>query len=402
MEMPEEPTLRLLVYLDAPFRIADTPTGPRIATHPMDYTFVGVFLAEVARHFRSTLLLGRLEDTKRLGDFVPLPSHLELAPLPFYSSLADFGAVARAAPRTVTSFWRALDQADVVWISGPHPFGLILAAQAAARRTPFLLGIRQDVTRYFPARLRSRRSRPVLLPLRAVDLAFRALSRWTPSMVAGLDLAQRYGGGTDRSFVLMDSAISERDLAEAPHAQNWSDTVELLTVGRIDAEKNPLLLIDALAELDSRYRLTWVGDGPMKSDVIRRAKTLGVDGRLDLRGWMPFGPPLLDLYRRAHVFVHVSLTEGVPRVLYESLACATPVVATDVGGVRAALDHGRAGLVVPPRDADAVVGAVERIANDRHLRELLVHRGLELARDRTCEAQAARAAAFIAQAARPL
>jgi glycosyltransferase involved in cell wall biosynthesis len=98
------------------------------------------------------------------------------------------------------------------------------------------------------------------------------------------------------------------------------------------------------------------------------------------------------------VFAHVSLTEGVPRVLFEALACAAPVVATDVGGVRSALDDGQAGLLVPPHDAPALVEAIERIVKDEPLRDRLVDRGLKLARERTREVQAARVAAFIARA----
>jgi glycosyltransferase involved in cell wall biosynthesis len=105
---------------------------------------------------------------------------------------------------------------------------------------------------------------------------------------------------------------------------------------------------------------------------------------------------LMALYRSAHVFVHVSRTEGVPQVLVEAMACGTPVVATDVGGVGSALDRGRAGLLVPPGDADALVRAIVRLIDDGELRRQLVARGLELASHVTLEAEAARVAAFVA------
>jgi glycosyltransferase involved in cell wall biosynthesis len=133
-------------------------------------------------------------------------------------------------------------------------------------------------------------------------------------------------------------------------------------------------------------------------DAVRgRAAALGVADRLRLRGWIPFGAELLDLYRQSHIFVQVSLVEGVPRVLYEAMACATPIIATDVGGVRSALDDGRAGLLVPPGDLDALVDALRRLASDVELRRKLVTRGLELVQDLTLEAQAARVAQFIAE-----
>jgi glycosyltransferase involved in cell wall biosynthesis len=104
-----------------------------------------------------------------------------------------------------------------------------------------------------------------------------------------------------------------------------------------------------------------------------------------------------DLYRQAHIFVRVSFQEGVPRVLYEAMAFATPIVATDVGGVRPALDGGRAGLLVPPGDLDALVDAVRRLTSDVELRTALLTRGLELVQELTLEAQAARAAQVIAE-----
>jgi glycosyltransferase involved in cell wall biosynthesis len=185
----------------------------------------------------------------------------------------------------------------------------------------------------------------------------------------------------------------------APGERDWSGEIVLLTVGRIDAEKNPFLVVEALAELNrrrpGRFRLRWVGVGPLAEDVRRRAAEAGVGDRFELPGYMPFGPELLDLYRGAHAFVHVSLTEGVPQVLTEALASGTPIVATDVGGVAAALEDGAAGLLVPPDDEDALVEAVLRLADDAELRARLVERGLELARGRTLEAEAERVARFL-------
>ena len=156
--------------------------------------------------------------------------------------------------------------------------------------------------------------------------------------------------------------------------------LDLLTVGRIDAEKNPLLLVGALADVErarpGRFRLRWAGVGPLADEVRRRADELGIGDRIELLGYVPFGPELLAEYRRAHVFLHVSLTEGVPHVLVEALSSGTPIVATDVGGVRAALDDGAAGLLVPPDDAAA-----------------LTHRALPARRRRS--------AAFAARRARP-
>ena len=207
-------------------------------------------------------------------------------------------------------------------------------------------------------------------------------------------------GGADVT-VMAPSLVRAADVVEAPPARDWSGEIALLTVGRIDAEKNPLLLVEAMAVLlrddPGRYRLRWVGSGPLAGAVQERAAELGIQERIELLGYVAFGPRLLDLYRDAHAFVHVSLTEGIPQVLVEALASGTPVVATDVGGVRGGLGGGRAGLLVPPDDLEALVEAVRRLAVDAELREGLALRGLELARARTLEAEGARIATFLAK-----
>ena len=196
------------------------------------------------------------------------------------------------------------------------------------------------------------------------------------------------------------SLIRAGDVVPEAASRDWSGTIELLSVGRLEPEKNPLLLVDALARLErerpGRYRLTWFGQGQLRDAVLAYANASGVAHALDLRGFVSFGPDLLAFYRSAHLFVHVSLTEGVPQVLIEALASGTPIVATDVGGVAATLDHGQAGLLVPPQNVDAFVAAVLRMTDDEELRTQTVRRGLEAARRRTLEAEADRVARFMA------
>ena len=127
-----------------------------------------------------------------------------------------------------------------------------------------------------------------------------------------------------------------------------------------------------------------------------RARELGVEHRVELLGFVPFGESLLERYRSAHIFVHVSLTEGVPAVLAEAAASGTPIVATAVGGVASALEQGAAGVLVPPDDVDALVAAIVALTDDPALRVKLASRGLQIAAGWTLDAQAVRLQRFIA------
>ena len=134
--------------------------------------------------------------------------------------------------------------------------------------------------------------------------------------------------------------------------------MRLLTVGRIEQEKNPLLLVDVIEELEredpGRYLATWAGDGEMRKELIEEASRRGLADRIEMPGFVQFGEPLFALYREADAFVHTSLTEGVPGVLVEAMAHGLPIVATDVGGIRLQSGDGHAALLVPPDDALAL------------------------------------------------
>lgn len=388
------PPGRLGVYLDDVYHVSGAEPGGRISS---DRSFL-IFITELGARFGELVLFGRAVRSEDPSDYV-LPAGTGLVELPHYPALSDVRAVLPTVAGTLRAMWRGLARVDVVWVFGPHPFALAFALMALARGKQVVLGVRQNSVELYEARL-GRRWSPAMLAVRFLDGAYRLLSRRLGTTVQGAVLARRFGGPRPGLLDMSESIVRAADVVPAPPERDWSGEVELLTVGRLEAEKNPGLLVDAFAALSrahpGRFRLTWVGRGPLEEEVRRRAAQAGVADAIDLVSYVPFGGPLLELYRRAHVFVHVSLSEGMPKVLIEALASGTPVVATDVGGVRAALDDGRAGVLVPPGDEAALVAAVERVTADAALREELVRRGLALADRLTLDAQVAAVERFIA------
>jgi glycosyltransferase involved in cell wall biosynthesis len=395
---PKHRSRRLGIYVDAPYRVLEGADGRRAAADPVDQAFL-LFACEVGKHFEALILFGRLRVGSATAEFeLPLPPRVSIAALPDYPSLAHVWRVLRATGGTVGGFWRGLARVDVVWVFGPHPFALVLAALALVRRKRVVLGVRQEPVAYFRTRLPGRRWAPLLVPAYVVAGLFRLLARRLPATVVGSALARQYRGGRAPLLAITVSVVPAAEVVAEPPRRSWDGVVDLLTVGRIEPEKNPLLLAEALSLLErarpGRFRASWVGDGRLADDLRSRAAELGVGRALELPGFVPPGE-VLARYRSAHVFVHVALTEGVPQVLVEALASALPIVATDVGGVRTLLADGEAGLLVPPDDARALAAAVERLADDPELRERLAARGLELARTLTLEHEAARVAAFL-------
>jgi len=390
--MPRAPR-RLGVVIDAEY--ARTPDG-RVRTGEVTLPFLR-FAAEVARHAGGLVLLGRAAPSDR-PDLHSVPAPADLVALPPYPDLTHVHRFAATVPAALRATWRGLDRIDVLWLFGPHPMAVPMALLALARRRRVVLGVRQDSMAYFRSRLPGPRWRPLLAPIWLMDRAFRLLGRVLPVTAVGTPLAAQYGHPSPRVLPFVVALTGE---AEFPGERERAPggTVRLLTVGRLAVEKAPEVLVDALALLARSgrdgWRAEWVGTGPRAEAVARRAAEAGLDGRLALAGYVPFGPRLLDRYREADVFVHTAVTEGVPQVLVEAMAAGCAVVATDVGGVRDLVADGVTGLLVPPADPRALAAAVGRVVDDAALRARLSAAARERARGLTREAEAARVARFV-------
>lgn len=167
----------------------------------------------------------------------------------------------------------------------------------------------------------------------------------------------------DRIHVLRNG-VDTRMFAPAPRAEARKrlgialDGPLVLGVGNLVAEKGFELLIATLASLPD-VRALIVGDGPLRGALQRQAEA-SVPGRVDFRSAMPQAE-LRWAYAAADVLALPSLREGWPNVLLEALACGTPVVAADVGGVREIVSAEAPGRVVEGRDPGAWTRAIRSL-----------------------------------------
>jgi glycosyltransferase involved in cell wall biosynthesis len=353
-----------------------------------------LFLARLARQFDRFLVIGR-EDPASARARYAVGSDAEFVPLPFYPSLADPRAVLRASSRGVARFWRALGEVDCVWLLGPHPLATLFAILATIRRKRVVLGVRQDTRAYVRSRHPHRRS--LHLAGAVLDALWRALARRYPLVAVGPEIAARYASAKTMLEITV-SLVDEGDVVSPSVAlrRSYDGELRALSVGRLEAEKNPLLLADVLGRLrrsSDRWRLTVCGEGEMRSALEARLRELDAEDQAELVGYVPFGPPLAALYRQSHALLHVSWTEGLPQVLVEAFAAGLPVVATDVGGVASAV--GDAVHLVPPGDPDAAASALETIASDRSRRECLIRSGHDYVTAHTASVEVSRVAAFM-------
>jgi glycosyltransferase involved in cell wall biosynthesis len=133
----------------------------------------------------------------------------------------------------------------------------------------------------------------------------------------------------------------------------------LLSVGNLLGFKGHGVVIEALSLLP-QYELVIAGGGPDRAAFEALARQCGVSGRVRFVGSLS-QQDLRRYYCAADALVLASSREGWPNVLLEAMACGTPVIATDVGGVPEIVTSMDSGIVVKERSAPALAGAVRAL-----------------------------------------
>ena len=168
--------------------------------------------------------------------------------------------------------------------------------------------------------------------------------------------------GIDPSTFHPDPSVASRvrdSLGVAP------GDVVLGSVGRLEPQKRFDILLGAMKLLLPRrpeLRLFIAGDGSLKCKLLKQIRRLGLGDRCRLLGHRS---DIAELYQGFDVMVQSSDYEGTPTVVVEAMALQIPIVATDAGGTTELVDDGIHGLIVPPRNPDALARAIEKTIDNR-------------------------------------
>ena len=159
-------------------------------------------------------------------------------------------------------------------------------------------------------------------------------------------------------------APTDRDFME----EKEPDEVTVITVSRLEAEKNLSLLLQAFAQAHStepRLRLVIVGRGREEQRLKAEANTLGIT---DAVRWLPWSNSVAGYIAASDIYALPSRHEGWGMVLIEAMATGTPVVTTDVGCVGEFLTDGVHGLVAPVGDVASFATHLVTLGQSQALR----------------------------------
>ncbi len=168
----------------------------------------------------------------------------------------------------------------------------------------------------------------------------------------------------------------------AGHPDVSPDRFTLLHVGRLVSRKHVDLGLEALATLDrDDVELLVAGTGTHRDRLEQKTRDLGISHLVSFLGFVP-EDDLPSLYASSDAFLFLSRYEGFGLVFLEALASGTPVIGSRVGGFPDLVTDGQEGLIVD-RDASAVAGAIDTLAESPERAAQMGERARALAEGRT-------------------
>lgn len=162
-------------------------------------------------------------------------------------------------------------------------------------------------------------------------------------------------------------------------------------VAHLEDHKGHKYLIEAtkiLKEQTSKIKVIVVGKGSLRMELDKQAKQLEVE---DLVFFLGFREDVPQILASLDLFVLSSYLEGMGSSILDAMASRLPVVATKVGGIPEVVIHGKTGLLISPRNPEALAQAILKLFHDRELTRKMGEKGYEIVHQRfSAEAMACR------------
>jgi phosphatidylinositol alpha-mannosyltransferase len=226
---------------------------------------------------------------------------------------------------------------------------------------------------------------------RSINIAtFHAYAGWSPAAEFGKRMLGRFARRLHGRIAVSAAArhFADRyfpgdykvipngvDLAKFTNARpitRYRDgTPNIFFLGRFEPRKGVMYALKAYRQLRKRgidARLLIAGAGPQEREVRRYIATRRLSG-VELLGRIS-DEDKIRYFATADVYISPATgQESMGVVLLEALASGTPIVCSDIHGYRSVVRRGEQGLLVPPRDVDALTDALATLLSDQHMRE---------------------------------
>ena len=179
---------------------------------------------------------------------------------------------------------------------------------------------------------------------------------------------RRYGCPAEKIRIIPNGVDVDKFRPEGDEVESL-----ILWVGRFVQEKGLEYLIKGLhivAKKQPAVKLAMTGDGPLLPKIQRIVKRYKLTENVIFLG-LRSREEIPSIINKASIYALPSLNEGMPYALLEAMACGKPVVGSDIPGISDVITHGQNGLLIPPRNSEALANAILKLLDDGNLRRRL-------------------------------
>lgn len=174
----------------------------------------------------------------------------------------------------------------------------------------------------------------------------------------------------DKKTAVIPNGIN-LDLFSPSSAKEKKADIILGMQSRLIAIKDHITLLDAFAlllqkELPSSLKLMIAGDGAYRAKLEQHAENLKISDKVIFTGMLP-ERELVNFLQQVDIYIHASLGETMSTAIMQAMACAKPIIASDVPGINNMIEHEVTGILVPVKNAEVMVAAVLQLINDTNL-----------------------------------
>lgn len=151
-------------------------------------------------------------------------------------------------------------------------------------------------------------------------------------------------------------------------------------IGRLSDEKGVLNFVESIPNLlnyDKNLKFLIAGEGELSLEIGKILKENNLNKSVTFIDWIPH-VKLPNYLNELKVIVLPSLTEGVPNILLEAMACGTPVLANPVGGIPSIIEDEKTGFLMDDNNHESISNALIKVLNDEETIEIIFNNALKL------------------------
>ncbi|OGW08552.1 MAG: hypothetical protein A2W75_11185 [Nitrospinae bacterium RIFCSPLOWO2_12_39_15] len=213
----------------------------------------------------------------------------------------------------------------------------------------------------------------------------RVLSKFTNKVICCSDAVKMHAvnaiGISEDKLITLYNGIPEPDLKDASTIENLKHTLgipgDVIVIGCVASlvpHKGHKYLLEAFKNIDNAC-LILVGDGILRNELERFADELGIKNRVIFTGYQMDVTPYIQIM---DIFVLPSSErEGLGISVIEAMTIGKPVIATKLGGILEVIEDGVTGILVEPKDKDALAKAIKKLLNSLKLMQKMGQNGME-------------------------